>query len=205
MCVRRPALGQDDRMGNDRGPQPTLRGPRVRLRPWRPDDVDAVVAACQDPEIQRWTQVPVPYTREDAEGFVGGIASATWADGGALFAVEPRDGGPLAGSIGLFPPRDGVRRGRLLDGGRFPGPRVHRRRRSGSSPPGRSTTWACTGSSCTSTRRTRARRRVAERAGFSRGGPRAAAVRCTAVGPADVVLYARLVSDPRTEAPQPCG
>ena len=94
-------------MGNERGQQPTLTGPRVRLRPWRADDVDAVCAACQDPEIQRWTQVPVPYAREHAEGFVDGIAAETWAEGGGLFAVEPKDGGPLIGSIALFPPHDG--------------------------------------------------------------------------------------------------
>jgi RimJ/RimL family protein N-acetyltransferase len=93
-------------MRNERGQQPTLTGERVRLRPWRADDVDAVVAACQDPEIQRWTQVPVPYAREHAEGFVDGIAAETWAEGGGLFAVEPKDGGPLIGSIALFPPHD---------------------------------------------------------------------------------------------------
>ena len=94
-------------MQDDRGPQPTLTGARVRLRPWRADDVDAVFAACQDAEIQRWTQVPVPYAREHAEGFVSGIAAETWAEGGGLFAVEPRDGWRLVGSIGLFPPSDG--------------------------------------------------------------------------------------------------
>ena len=40
-------------MQNDRGPQPTLTGAHVRLRPWRAEDVDAVFAACQDAEIQR--------------------------------------------------------------------------------------------------------------------------------------------------------
>jgi RimJ/RimL family protein N-acetyltransferase len=93
--------------GTEHGMQPTLTGRRVRLRPWRDDDVDAVVAACQDPEIQRWTQVPVPYGRADAESFVGGMAPSTWADGGALFAVELRDGGVLVGSTALFYPRDG--------------------------------------------------------------------------------------------------
>lgn len=89
------------------GAQPVLTGPRVRLRPWQPDDVDPVHAACQDPEIQRWTQVPVPYTRQDAVEYVTGIASRTWAAGGAQFAVEVIEGGALAGSIGLFPPQDG--------------------------------------------------------------------------------------------------
>jgi RimJ/RimL family protein N-acetyltransferase len=94
--------------GRERGVQPTLTGPRVRLRPWRADDVDAVVAACQDAEIQRWTQVPVPYRRADAEGFIGGLVPRTWDDGGGLFAVESRDSGALVGSTGLFHPRDGL-------------------------------------------------------------------------------------------------
>jgi RimJ/RimL family protein N-acetyltransferase len=93
---------------NPRGEQPTLTGDRLRLRPWRPDDAAAVFEACQDPEIQRWTQVPVPYGRADAEGFVSGIAADTWAEGGALFAVEARTSGALLCSIGLFPPTDGV-------------------------------------------------------------------------------------------------
>jgi RimJ/RimL family protein N-acetyltransferase len=94
--------------GSERGEQPTLTGERVLLRPWRADDVAAVLAACQDPEIQRWTQIPVPYGRADAEGFVTGMAPSTWADGGALFAVEARGDGALVGSTGLFYPRDGL-------------------------------------------------------------------------------------------------
>jgi RimJ/RimL family protein N-acetyltransferase len=46
---------------------PTLTDGVVTMRPRRPEDVDAIVAACQDPEIPRWTMVPSPYTREDAE------------------------------------------------------------------------------------------------------------------------------------------
>lgn len=46
--------------------------PAVLLR--RPDehDVGWITAACQDPEIQRWTTVPSPYTTADAEAFVRG-------------------------------------------------------------------------------------------------------------------------------------
>jgi RimJ/RimL family protein N-acetyltransferase len=80
---------QDAVVQDDRGPQPTLTGARVSLRPWRADDVDAVFAACQDAEIQRWTQVPVPYAREHAEGFVSGIAAETWAQGGACSPSSP--------------------------------------------------------------------------------------------------------------------
>jgi RimJ/RimL family protein N-acetyltransferase len=94
--------------GTDRGMQPTLRGPRVRLRPWRADDAGAVLTACQDEEIQHWTEVPVPYLVEHAEDFVGRAAADTWARGGAQFAVETVAGGSLVGAVTLFPPRDGV-------------------------------------------------------------------------------------------------
>ena len=43
------------------------------LRPWRPDDADAVHRACQDPDIQRWTTVPRPYLREHADAFVAQV------------------------------------------------------------------------------------------------------------------------------------
>lgn len=47
-----------------------LRTDRLILRAPTAADVDAIYAACQDPEIPRWTTVPSPYTREHAEGFV---------------------------------------------------------------------------------------------------------------------------------------
>ena len=177
----------------DRGAQPTLEGARIRLRPWRPDDVDAVAAACQDPEIQRWTQVPVPYAPEHAQGFVQDIAPSAWADGGALFAVEPAGGGALIASIGMFPPRDGFAeagywttagsRGRgftaealtVLTGWAFREAGLHRMELH--VDPGNA------GS-----------RRVAERAGFREEG--LIRQRFLHRGrPADVVLYARLASD----------
>ena len=40
------------------------------LRPRRLEDVDAITAACQDPEIPRGTLVPSPYTRADAETYL---------------------------------------------------------------------------------------------------------------------------------------
>lgn len=41
-----------------------------RLRDIRPADVDWIVEACQDSEVQRWTLVPRPYLRSHAESFV---------------------------------------------------------------------------------------------------------------------------------------
>ncbi|MGB4136878.1 MAG: GNAT family protein [Microbacterium sp.] len=62
-------------------------------------DVDAITAACQDPEIPRWIPVPSPYTRTDGEEFVAKVA-ASWADGAeTVWAIRP--GGELAGMVGL--------------------------------------------------------------------------------------------------------
>src|SRR4029079_7070084 len=59
----------------------------LHLRPWQSEDVDAGFRACQDQDIQRWTcHVPSPYSRQDAEEFVGG-SSAQWAEGKPSFAI----------------------------------------------------------------------------------------------------------------------
>jgi RimJ/RimL family protein N-acetyltransferase len=42
----------------------------VVLREWRAADAGALVVALNDPEIARWTRVPSPYTRDDAEEFL---------------------------------------------------------------------------------------------------------------------------------------
>jgi RimJ/RimL family protein N-acetyltransferase len=49
----------------------TLRGQAVILRPWGEDDIPAILAVIDDPEILHWIPViPRPYTREDARAFV---------------------------------------------------------------------------------------------------------------------------------------
>lgn len=79
----------------------TLSTPRLVLRPFEKRDTDAVLAACQDPEIPRWTPVPDPYLREHAEDFVGNVSVAGWRDDTMYnFGVFTRDGA-LVGSMGL--------------------------------------------------------------------------------------------------------
>jgi len=52
-----------------------LRDNDLVLRSWTEDDVPALVAACNDPEISRWIPlIPSPYTEEDARTFVLGHA-----------------------------------------------------------------------------------------------------------------------------------
>jgi RimJ/RimL family protein N-acetyltransferase len=80
----------------------------VRLRPWRGDDADAVYRACQDRQIQRWTRVPSPYTREHARSFVAASPQA-WASGLASFAVVDASTDEVIGSHGFVTaPAQGV-------------------------------------------------------------------------------------------------
>ena len=86
---------------------PTVDGLRLRvdellLRPWEGADVDAVLAACQDAGIQRWTRVPSPYTRRDAEQFVLESAPHELASGqGIPLGVFAAGSGRLLGAVGL--------------------------------------------------------------------------------------------------------
>jgi RimJ/RimL family protein N-acetyltransferase len=70
----------------------------IHLRPWRPTDADAVLDACQDPEIQRFTSVPSPYTRADAVTYVEQITQEGWKSGTAahLAVVDATTAGLLA-------------------------------------------------------------------------------------------------------------
>ncbi|MEU1423761.1 GNAT family N-acetyltransferase [Kitasatospora sp. NPDC005751] len=75
---------------------------RLFLRPPRESDLDAIFEACQDPEIQRWTVVPSPYRREDAEYFVNDLAVNGRRTGENLvWCVVERAGGALVGAQGL--------------------------------------------------------------------------------------------------------
>ena len=80
---------------------PDLVAGDLRLRPPEDRDLDAITAACQDPLIQRFTRVPSPYTRADAERFVAAAVSGLEAGTSAsLVAVDARDD-RLLGAIGL--------------------------------------------------------------------------------------------------------
>ncbi|WP_261164955.1 GNAT family N-acetyltransferase [Microbacterium sp. Marseille-Q6965] len=69
-------------------------------------DIDAIYAACQDPDIQRFTTVPAPYQRTDAEAFVH-LVAAWWATGDeCTWAIRTQ--GALVGMIALHGVRDGA-------------------------------------------------------------------------------------------------
>ncbi|MGW0791818.1 GNAT family N-acetyltransferase [Streptomyces sp. NPDC002911] len=80
----------------------TLTTERLLMRPFAPEDAQAVYTACQDPDIQRWTVVPSPYTRADAKLFTEELSPTGWQDDTMYnFAVLLRDGGQLVGALGV--------------------------------------------------------------------------------------------------------
>jgi RimJ/RimL family protein N-acetyltransferase len=81
-------------------PDPPLSDAELRLRPWSLGDVPAVTAACQDPEISRWTVVPHDYTDQHATEFIATRESDRLAGRElALAVVDPGDA--LLGAIGM--------------------------------------------------------------------------------------------------------
>lgn len=74
----------------------------IRLRPPRDDDVEAITAACQDPEIPRWTSVPSPYTIEGAREYLALAAADALAGHRASLVIVAENGGALVGSISLM-------------------------------------------------------------------------------------------------------
>ena len=81
-------------------PEPPLADTQVLLRPWTLGDVPAVTAACQDPEISRWTVVPREYTELQATEFIA-TRDTDRAAGRelALAVVDHEDA--LLGAIGM--------------------------------------------------------------------------------------------------------
>jgi RimJ/RimL family protein N-acetyltransferase/diadenosine tetraphosphate (Ap4A) HIT family hydrolase len=83
-------------------PDPPLRSDDVLLRPWRRADVPAVVAACQDPAISRWSPtIPRPYTDSDALAWLAGQEPARQGGECLDLAVVHATSGQLLGAIGM--------------------------------------------------------------------------------------------------------
>lgn len=75
---------------------------RLHLRPFAAQDVPAVARACQDPDIQHYTQVPSPYDEEEARRYVEVYCPSGWATGRrATFAVVDSTTAELLASVGL--------------------------------------------------------------------------------------------------------
>jgi RimJ/RimL family protein N-acetyltransferase len=80
----------------------------VTLRTWTADDVPDIVAACRDPEIPRWTQVPEGYTEEHARMWLATHAEGMTSGRLLPLAIADAKSGRLLGAIGLHWGRDRV-------------------------------------------------------------------------------------------------
>lgn len=79
-----------------------LRTPRLVLDEPRLRDADLVTRYCQDPLFEQYLTTPWPYTRGDAEIFLGVHVPESWASGTELtWAIRATTGGPLLGVISV--------------------------------------------------------------------------------------------------------
>lgn len=74
-----------------------------RLRPLQSSDAEWIYHACQDTEVQRWTQIPRPYTREHAKSFVADQNGERLPNA----IINSRTGEP-AGVAGIHDIKDGI-------------------------------------------------------------------------------------------------
>jgi RimJ/RimL family protein N-acetyltransferase len=80
---------------------PDLHDDAVALRPPTRDDVPAITAAVQDPDIPRFTMVPSPYSEADAVAYVES-SQAAWRDASrASFVIVDPATGTLLGAVGI--------------------------------------------------------------------------------------------------------
>jgi RimJ/RimL family protein N-acetyltransferase/GrpB-like predicted nucleotidyltransferase (UPF0157 family) len=84
-------------------PDPPLSDGVVTLRPWAAADAIDIVDCCRDPEIPRWTHVPSPYGREDAQLFLAESERSRLRGEELSLAVTDADDDGLLGAIGVRP------------------------------------------------------------------------------------------------------
>ncbi|MFD1859045.1 N-acetyltransferase [Aeromicrobium camelliae] len=79
---------------------PVLTDGVVTLRAHTPDDVDPMCQMANDPQMRRWTAIPVPNAREDSERFALEVIPEGWNAGKGMFwAIEAE--GRYAGNVDI--------------------------------------------------------------------------------------------------------
>jgi RimJ/RimL family protein N-acetyltransferase len=80
----------------------TIRTARLVLDLPTNADAELVTRYCQDPLFERYLTTPWPYSRADAEAFLGTYVPESWASGVELtWAIRREPGGPMLGMIGV--------------------------------------------------------------------------------------------------------
>ncbi len=91
-------------------PDPPLRDGDIVLRPAKEADFRAIAEEGADPELQRWLNIPVPYTEEAARAYLE-YARRTWdraPNDGLAFTIADADTDEYLGGIILFLARHDV-------------------------------------------------------------------------------------------------
>jgi RimJ/RimL family protein N-acetyltransferase len=178
-------------------------GEAVRLRAYRPDDLDDLVAGYSDPLTRRFMRAPpTPFTRRHGEWYIHEAAPAAAAEGGALYAIADPDSDRLLGGVGL---EHAVPSRQQAELGYWVGPWARRR--------GVATAAVralCAHAFRTGTARIEllahaenvASQRVALAAGFRREGVRRGALANREGTRDDVLVFARLAGDPPGPTPR---
>jgi RimJ/RimL family protein N-acetyltransferase len=92
----------------------TIDGHGVRLRRFRADDAEDIVAACNDPLAQRFVlALPRPYTPQDAQWWIAEGSPQAFTTGGAALAIADPATGRLLGAVGVTTPAETPGRGEI--------------------------------------------------------------------------------------------
>jgi RimJ/RimL family protein N-acetyltransferase len=81
---------------------PLLTNGRVVIRGWRREDAAALLPACGDRDICRFTTVPDRYTLETAEAWIARQHNHAHSRTAVVWAVVPREREQPIGMVGLF-------------------------------------------------------------------------------------------------------
>jgi RimJ/RimL family protein N-acetyltransferase len=83
---------------------PTLETSRLRLRPWRDDDIDGYAAMCCDAEVMRYMGRGETLSRQDAWRQMAMFVGHWQLRGFGMWAVEDRATHSFVGRVGLHQP-----------------------------------------------------------------------------------------------------
>jgi RimJ/RimL family protein N-acetyltransferase len=81
---------------------PTVSDGTIILRPWVDDDAADLFREIQDPEVVRWLNIDMPYTFEDAAGFIAKVVERWEQQTGAHFVIADADDGRFRGYLGVL-------------------------------------------------------------------------------------------------------
>jgi RimJ/RimL family protein N-acetyltransferase len=83
-------------------PLPTVTDGSIILRPWVDADADDLFREIQDPEVVRWLNIDMPYTFEDAAGFIAQVVERWEQRSGAHFVIAAAGDGRFLGYLGVL-------------------------------------------------------------------------------------------------------